>query len=158
MQGRSKPNSNPNNSYTSHSASTIYNNKVHQTLPLSSLRVQQISPSWSKHKILAPALFLSKNWGKEKRFQKKMRNFVGAFDCIDKLKLALRQPFAQQKQLFTHVSATPEAEPAAKKKKRMKKRNYLTTSYFGGVIPYLRDYPRFFIPLQKDGFYRAQRR
>ena len=61
-----------------------------------------------------------------------MRNFVGAFDCIDKLKLALRQPFAQQKQLFTHVSATPEAEPAAKKKKRMKKRNYLTTSYFGG--------------------------
>lgn len=69
---------------------------------------------------------------KEKRFQKKMRNFVGAFDCIDKLKLALRQPFAQQKQLFTHVSATPEAEPAAKKKKRMKKRNYLTTSYFGG--------------------------
>ena len=68
-----------------------------------------------------------------------MRNFVGAFDCIDKLKLALRQPFAQQKQLFTHVSATPEAEPAAKKKKRMKKRNYLTTNHFGGVIPYLRD-------------------
>lgn len=47
-----------------------------------------------------------------------MRNFVGAFDCIDKLKLALRQPFAQQKQLFTHVSATPEAEPATRKKKR----------------------------------------
>ena len=61
-----------------------------------------------------------------------MRNFVGAFDCIDKLKHALRQPFVQQKQLFTHVSATPEAEPAAKKKKRMKKRNYLITSYFGG--------------------------
>ena len=70
-----------------------------------------------------------------------MRNFVGAFDCIDKLKLALRQPFAQQKQLFTHVSAAPEAEPATKKKKkkRMKNRNYLTTSYFRGVIPYLRD-------------------
>ena len=45
-----------------------------------------------------------------------MRNFVGAFDCIDKLKHALRQSFAQQKQLFTHVSATPEAEPATKKK------------------------------------------
>ncbi|MBS6290048.1 MAG: hypothetical protein KH437_11120 [Prevotella sp.] len=30
-----------------------------------------------------------------------MRNFVGAFDCIDKLKYALRQPFAQQKQLST---------------------------------------------------------
>ena len=132
MQGRSKRNSNPSKSYTSRSASTIYNNKTHQPQPLHPSRVQQISPSWSKHKTLAPALFLSKNWGKEKRFQKKMRNFVGAFDCIDKLKLALRQPFAQQKQLFTHVSATPEAEPAAKKKKRMKKRNYLTTSYFGG--------------------------
>ena len=69
-----------------------------------------------------------------------MRNFVGAFDCIDKLKLALRQTFAQQKQLFTHVSATPEAEPAAKKKKIMKNRNYLTINHFmGGVIPYLRD-------------------
>ena len=30
-----------------------------------------------------------------------MRNLVGAFDCIDKLKYALRQPFAQQKQQFT---------------------------------------------------------
>lgn len=61
-----------------------------------------------------------------------MRNFVGAFDCIDKLKYALRQPFAQQKQLFTHVSATPEVEPAIKKKKIMKNRNYLTNSHFGG--------------------------
>ena len=61
-----------------------------------------------------------------------MRNFVGAFDCIDKLKLALRQPFPQQKQLFTHVSAAPEAEPATKKKKIMKNRNYLTTSHFWG--------------------------
>lgn len=68
-----------------------------------------------------------------------MRNFVGAFDCIDKLKHALRQSFAQQKQLFTHVSATPEAEPATKKKKTMENRNYLTISHFWGVIPYLRD-------------------
>ena len=58
-------------------------------------------PHEANTKKLAPALFLSKNWGKEKRFQKKMRNFVGAFDCIDKLKHALRQPFAQQKQLST---------------------------------------------------------
>ena len=76
---------------------------------------------------------------KRRDSKRKCVTLWGAFDCIDKLKLALRQPFAQQKQLFTHVSATPEAEPAAKKKKRMKKRNYLTTSYFGGVIPYLRD-------------------
>ena len=61
-----------------------------------------------------------------------MRNFVAAFDCIDKLKYALRQPFAQQKQPFTHVSATPEVEPAIKKKKTMKNCNYLTTSHFGG--------------------------
>ena len=61
-----------------------------------------------------------------------MRNFVGAFDCIDKLKYALRQPFAQQKQQFTRVFSGSGAEPATKKKKRMKKRNYLTTSHFGG--------------------------
>ena len=29
-----------------------------------------------------------------------MRNFVGAFDCIDKLKYTLRQPFAQQKTII----------------------------------------------------------
>ena len=68
-----------------------------------------------------------------------MRNFVGAFDCIDKLKYALRQPFAQQKQLFTRVFSGSGAEPATKKKKRMMKRNYLIISHFVGVIPYLRD-------------------
>ena len=61
-----------------------------------------------------------------------MRNFVGSFDCIDKLKLALRQPFAQQKQLFTRVFSGSGAEPTRRKKKRMKKRNYLTTNHFGG--------------------------
>ena len=61
-----------------------------------------------------------------------MRTFVGAFDCIDKLKLALRQPFAQQKQQFTRVFSGSGAEPATRKKKRMKKRNYLTISHFGG--------------------------
>ena len=61
-----------------------------------------------------------------------MRNFVGSFDCIDKLKYALRQPFAQQKQLFTRVFSGSEAEPATRKKKRMMKRNYLTTNHFGG--------------------------
>ena len=68
-----------------------------------------------------------------------MRNFVGAFDCIDKLKYALRQPFAQQKQQFTRVFSASGAEPATRKKKRMMKRNFLTISHFGGVIPYLRD-------------------
>ena len=61
-----------------------------------------------------------------------MRTFVGAFDCIDKLKYALRQPFAQQKQQFTRVFSGSGAEPATRKKKRMKKRNYLTTNHFGG--------------------------
>ena len=61
-----------------------------------------------------------------------MRNFVGSFDCIDKLKYALRQPFEQQKQLFTRVFSGSGAEPTTRKKKRMKKRNYLTTSHFGG--------------------------
>lgn len=61
-----------------------------------------------------------------------MRNFVGAFDCIDKLKYALRQPFEQQKQQFTRVFSGSGAEPATRKKKRMMKRNNLTTSHFGG--------------------------
>lgn len=61
-----------------------------------------------------------------------MRNFVGSFDCIDKLKLALRQPFAQQKQQFTRVFSGSVAEPTTRKKKRMMKRNYLTINHFGG--------------------------
>ncbi|MED9906284.1 MAG: hypothetical protein UFP31_04210 [Prevotella sp.] len=47
-----------------------------------------------------------------------MRNFVGAFDCIDKLKYALRQPFAQQKQLSTRVFSGSEAKPTTRKKKK----------------------------------------
>ena len=61
-----------------------------------------------------------------------MRNFVGAFDCIDKLKLALRQPFAQQKQQFTPRIQRLGSRASNKEKKRMKKRNYLTTNHFGG--------------------------
>ena len=77
--------------------------------------------------------FTSKNWGEE--IPKKMRNLVGAFDCIDKLKYALRQPFAQQKQLSTRVFSNSEAEPTTRKKKRVAKRNYLTTNYFCGFVP-----------------------
>lgn len=47
-----------------------------------------------------------------------MRNLVGAFDCIDKLKYALRQPFAQQKQLSTRVFSGSEAKPTTRKKKK----------------------------------------
>ena len=61
-----------------------------------------------------------------------MRNFVGSFDCIDKLKLALRQPFAQQNNNLPRVFSGSVAEPATRKKKRMKKHNYLTTNHFGG--------------------------
>ena len=67
-----------------------------------------------------------------KRIQRKCVTLWGRLTASTKLKYALRQPFAQQKQLFTHVSAAPGAEPATRKKKRMKKRNYLTTSHFGG--------------------------
>ena len=48
-----------------------------------------------------PCPLLSKKLGKREEIPKKMRNLVGSFDCIDKLKYALRQPFAQQKQLST---------------------------------------------------------
>ena len=57
-----------------------------------------------------------KKLGKREEIPKKMRNFVGAFDCIDKLKLALRQPFAQQKQLFTHVFCGSRSRASNKEK------------------------------------------
>ena len=68
-----------------------------------------------------------------------MRNLVGAFDCIDKLKYALRQPFAQQKQLSTRVFSGSEAKPTTRKKKRVMKRNYLTANHFLGMIPQFQD-------------------
>ncbi len=83
--------------------------------------------------------FTSKNWGKEKRFQRKCVTFVGAFDCIDKLTYALLQPFAQQKQLSTRVFSGSEAESTTRKKKRVMKRNYLTTNHFVGMIPQFQD-------------------
>jgi len=42
-----------------------------------------------------PCPLLSKKLGKREEIPKKMRNFVGAFDCIDKAKYALRQLFEQ---------------------------------------------------------------
>lgn len=68
-----------------------------------------------------------------------MRNLVRAFDCIDKLKYALRQPFAQQKQLYTRVFSGSEAESTTRKKKRVMNRNYLTTNHFVGMIPQFQD-------------------
>lgn len=38
-----------------------------------------------------------------------MRNFVGSFGCIDKLKYALRRSFELQKQRFTLVFSVPGA-------------------------------------------------
>ena len=37
-----------------------------------------------------------------------MRNFVGSFDCIDKLKLALRQPFEQQNNYLPTFQRLPK--------------------------------------------------
>ena len=67
-----------------------------------------------------------------KRFQRKCVTLWGRLTASTKLKYALRQPFAQQKQLFTRVFSGSGAEPATKKKKRMMKRNFLTTNHFGG--------------------------
>ncbi len=81
-----------------------------------------------------PCPLLSKKLGKREEIPKKMRNLVGSFDCIDKLKYALRQPFAQQKQLSTRVFSNSEAEPTTRKKKRVAKRNYLTTTISVGLF------------------------
>ena len=90
------------------------------------------------HTLLLPSL-LAKKLEKREEIPKKMRNFVGSFDCIDKLKYALRQAFAQQKQLSTRVFSGSEAEPTTRKKKSMMKRNYLTTNHFVGMIPQFQD-------------------
>ena len=50
-----------------------------------------------------------KKQGGSEEISKKMRNFVGAFDCIDKLKYALRRSFEPQKQRFTLVFSVPGA-------------------------------------------------
>ena len=74
-----------------------------------------------------PTLPTPKNWGKEKKFQRKCVTLWGRLTASTKLKYALRQPF--------RVFSGSEAEPATKEKKRMMKHNYLTTNHFGGVIP-----------------------
>ena len=48
-----------------------------------------------------PTLPTPKNWGKEKRFQRKCVTLWGRLTASTKLKYALRQPFAQQNQQFT---------------------------------------------------------
>ena len=48
-----------------------------------------------------PTLPTPKNWEKEKRFQRKCVTLWGRLTASTKLKYALRQPFAQQKQQFT---------------------------------------------------------
>lgn len=80
-----------------------------------------------------------------------MRNLVGSFDCINKLKYALRQAFAQQKQLSTRVFSGSEAEPTTRKKKRVTKRNYLTTNHFEEYNSVISGLVSIFAPLQKDG-------
>lgn len=80
-----------------------------------------------------------------------MRKLVGSFDCINKLKYALRQALAQQKQLSTRVFSGSEAEPTTRKKKSVMKRNYLTTNYFGGGNSVISGLASIFAPLQKDG-------
>lgn len=51
-------------------------------------------PSLTNQEYTSPTFYLEK-LGKREEIPKKMRNFVGSFDCVDKLKYALRQPFEQ---------------------------------------------------------------
>ena len=68
-----------------------------------------------------------------------MRTFVGAFDCIDKAKICPAAAICTTKTTIYPRLQRLGSRASNKEKKRMKKRNYLTTSHFGGVIPYLRD-------------------
>jgi len=69
-----------------------------------------------------------------------MRNFVGSFDCIDKAKICPAAAICTTKTTIYPRIQRLGSRASNKEKKRMKKRNYLTTNHFvGGVIPYLRD-------------------
>ncbi len=59
-----------------------------------------------------------------------MRNFVGAFDSIDKPKYALRQPFEPQIQGYPLVFSIPGAHVLNKVKIKQTNRNYLIHNYF----------------------------
>ena len=61
-----------------------------------------------------------------------MRNFVGAFDCIDKLNLPCGSHLHNKNNYLPRVFSGSEAEPTIRKKKRMMKRNYLPINHFGG--------------------------
>ena len=61
-----------------------------------------------------------------------MCTFVGPIDCIDKLKLALRQSLELQKQLSTHTFSDTGSCVCNKERTRYMKHSYLITSYFGG--------------------------
>ena len=130
MQGRSKRKSCLNNPYTSRSASTIYNSKILQTLPLSSLRVQQISPSWSKHKILAPALSYQKNWGKEKRFQRKCVTLWGRLTASTRQNMPCGSYLSSKNNDLPSFSAAQEPTSSTSKKRRIKKDNHLIVNRF----------------------------
>lgn len=64
-----------------------------------------------------------------------MRNFVGSFGCIDKLKHALRRSFELQKQRFTLVFSVPGANILNKVKNKQTKRNFLIYNRFTGNHP-----------------------
>ena len=61
-----------------------------------------------------------------------MRNFVGSFDCIDKAKICPAAAICTTKTTIYPRIQRLGSRASNKEKKRMKKRNYLTTSHFGG--------------------------
>ena len=61
-----------------------------------------------------------------------MRTFVGAFDCIDKAKICPAAAICTTKTTIYPRIQRLGSRASNKEKKRMKKRNYLTTSHFGG--------------------------
>ena len=61
-----------------------------------------------------------------------MRNFVGSFDCIDKAKICPAAAICTTKTTIYPRIQRLGSRASNKEKKRMKKRNYLTTNHFGG--------------------------
>lgn len=85
----------------------LQNSSITPSHPHHSLHFTFVNKSRNPSRQLS--LIPPKKQGGSEEISKKMRNFVGSFGCIDKLKYALRRSFEPQKQRFTLVFSVPGA-------------------------------------------------
>ena len=159
MQDWSKRNPNRNKSYTKHYGSITYSNKPLQALPLRPLRVQQISPSWSKHKILIPCPLPIKKLGKREEIPKKMRNPMESKTASTSQNMPCGSHLNWKNKDLPTFSASQESMFSARRKTSKTKRNYMIHNYLIGKNPVCSGWAsKVLNSSKKYGFSHAQRR